>query len=660
MNASEINMTSKHNKTPQEKEYNVSPFVKDLVMLIYAAIQQKDTQLILQIDQQFRRFLAIPDENKNWLNWLVYNEFRILNAAILPADRPRVLIGGMSNDPYPTMHVPPLFRVADVVSLTSTDTKNRKDRVLFNPSSDDIHTILKRMPDGFIPEFFFDNQVESGHLIPRKISEAPFITVASVCHTFKVASIENVCRLFDVILPLSKAFTPMIQAMTQKPVIDLPFGLNWGAFHYLIDEYDVNIKKDIDVSLTFSGGINDVYGDLRYKVIQLFKMFSLKHNEKYNCIITTGLEKDEYIDILKRSKISINVVGIHGPYNYRTVEVMLCGALLFQLENTYYTIPSHLEHYLKDGIHYASFTFENFENKLLYFLQRPAYMKQTAFKGRQYLISECNYEKLYQTLFQSIAALNIKKPSNKKNTLNDLHLGMLYCYSNIQQYRSLIKLVVADIHHLNHDDTINNLLVVLCSLYLENRSDEEILQLLAENPTVLSWFQSGFWHGVTQLYQYKKNDILIRWHYLMFSILFEKDDVNEITAYTLMLEKIEHYHFQRESKILYHLFHPNYINEHEFQNICIGFFEIPLGEIYITGKINTHLSKHCISFMLWHCYRYLFEKSKDTVLYGEKLLKIFYKNSQLHLKLSQYYQLNDPEKSVFHYNEAVKFLPSLT
>ena len=140
-------------------------------------------------------------------------------------------------------------------------------------------------------------------------------------------------ELFDFVLPVGECFSEGLSYQSSE-VLNLPFGLNWASFD--IDSKKLDKTRDIDVSLTFSQTEDPAYGNLRNEVIELIEKIKQK-NPNLKISTNSGLEKKHTSEILKRSKkkkkISLNVVGVNGPYNYRTCEIINSGALLFQINH---------------------------------------------------------------------------------------------------------------------------------------------------------------------------------------------------------------------------------------------------------------------------------------------------------------------------------------
>lgn len=83
-----------------------------------------------------------------------YNQFRLRNIDKLPP-RPKVLLGGKNNTIFPDLRTYALLRVADVVAITTESNIQGIDRAYFNIATEGAQDILKRLPQGFTPDFFF-------------------------------------------------------------------------------------------------------------------------------------------------------------------------------------------------------------------------------------------------------------------------------------------------------------------------------------------------------------------------------------------------------------------------------------------------------------------------------------------------------------------------
>ena len=101
--------------------------------------------------------------------------------------------------------------------------------------------------------------------------------------------------------------------------------------------------------------------------------------------------------------MSINVVGLNGPHNYRTCEIINAGALLLQLDTSLNAIPSDDEEIFLEGEDFVRFRLEDFEEIALKLLQEPDRVKDIAQSAKLRLENEFSYEKLYQKLLQEIS-----------------------------------------------------------------------------------------------------------------------------------------------------------------------------------------------------------------------------------------------------------------
>lgn len=111
---------------------------------------------------------------------------------------------------------------------------------------------------------------------------------------------------------------------------------------------DLGLKRDVDVC--FAGSLHH-YPDRREMILQVQKLgiqVMAKGGDEMNY-----LTQDGYVELLNRSKISLNfsktTKGIH-QIKGRVIESILCGALLFESEND--VTPRYLTPYR----HYVPFT----------------------------------------------------------------------------------------------------------------------------------------------------------------------------------------------------------------------------------------------------------------------------------------------------------------
>lgn len=481
-----------------------------------------------RIDEMYRELLS-QYINSNLL-LIAYNQFRIRNLKNLSFVRPQILIGWMNYDLFPNFHSIALLKIADIVSLAPIDSESQIDRVPWNPLFDTIFDILNKLPDGFSPDLFFDNQIDGQHYIPKLLESAPFPTVAGLCHMYMYNVIKPATKLFDFVIPLSTPFIPYIKKLGHAHVLNLPFGLNWASFHHVIP---VSKQKDIDISITFQPT------DLpRKKTHELLNAFTKKHGNKYKIFIADNrLNKDEYLDILKRSRISINVVGVHGPYNYRTCEIINSGAVLFQHNNLNYPVQTNLSEYLTEGEHYFDFDEFNFEEKLLSLLDETIDLNRISTAAQNKLTGDYSYERLYARLFEELCRVRIDGSNRISQEEGLFQLGKLYWGHQNPQLRIGSLMMIDVISRQEKDLQYINLLGIIPSTFSTLSTEETSTILEFDNVLSSGCLNGGYWQLVTHLHSHTSDHIVAIWNYIIATLELGKVD---ITACHNLLDKIKH------------------------------------------------------------------------------------------------------------------------
>ncbi len=341
------------------------------------------------------------------LNFLLYrNHFRTKHAARLKVQRPRILLGPINYDVYPNFQSIGLLIYADVVSLSLPQlVQGRADRLAFDIADDDLSAALQRLPAGFVPDYYFDPQACGASIAPKGLELLPFPSVAGICHTFRGMHCEYLAKLFDVVAPVSAAFVPLYQSfMADKTVLDLPFGANWGSFHYSTGQY--NIAKDIDLIVSFGESSSAEYGGWRDVAIQLARGFAEQYAHQYKVVFVSGASHQEYCQLLARSKIGLNVVGFNGPYNYRSCELMNHQVALLQLDVDFGLPQMQMADYFVPGQEYIGCDVGNFAQTLLSYLQQPAVITKIAAAGQARLAREYSYEAIQRQLGSAVGTLD--------------------------------------------------------------------------------------------------------------------------------------------------------------------------------------------------------------------------------------------------------------
>ena len=349
-----------------------------------------------------------------------HNRFRIRNITSLRKKRPGILLGYINDSHFPNFQTVEILKVADIVSLSlKEDSSDEVDRVSYHSTKDDMNAIRKRLPRGFLPSFFWDMQAVHGHVHPRGLSCAPFPSVASICHVQQGPAVKTICEMFDFVLPVGKVFSGAV-SYGKASVLNLPFGFNWASFHRWFKS--IEKSRDIDVSITFSDSSNPVYHQLRNQVLSLASELQKKWAGRFRIEIKADLSKEHYRDLLQRSKISINVVGINGPYNYRSCEIVNAGALLFQANVIESGLPVDHEGILEEGKDFVSFSLDNLEERLLEYLENEEIASGMASSAFRRIKEKYSYEELASSLTNEISKVPFKRESSSLDQ-DDFLLG---------------------------------------------------------------------------------------------------------------------------------------------------------------------------------------------------------------------------------------------
>lgn len=333
------------------------------------------------------------------------NQFRIRHIGAMQIRRPRMLFDDRSFSVL-NFQSKPALRHADTVILSSPGKGNMTpadDIIILPPHIATMDHLVQKLPTGYMPDFYFNYQVCSGKWQIPGWERAPFPTVAGLCHMFKARSCREIAQLFDFVLPLSPVFSePLRECVAPEKIIDIPYGLNWGHFSDIITP-GPDDKRDIDVLLSFPDDPgNPLYGNCRHAIHQLFQAAQNRFGDRFRFLWPGHLAKTDYICLLQRSRIVLNAVGIHGPYNYRTNEAIAAGALLMEPEPDYITGPQHMDQILTPDKEYVPFRQENFLSKLAPLLENEQRRAKIAHNGMRRMETEYSYSALYSRLFAEL------------------------------------------------------------------------------------------------------------------------------------------------------------------------------------------------------------------------------------------------------------------
>ncbi|MFK7898831.1 MAG: glycosyltransferase [Myxococcota bacterium] len=590
------------------------------------------------------------------------NRYRLENPDCVSPNRPRVLIGGMNDGLFPNFHSIPLLRIADVVSLTTGPDEGRTDRVSYDIWSERFSDILDRLPEGFEPDFFFDNQIVGAHMVPAGLEEAPFPTVGSLCHLFRSASNLDIAENFDVLLPLSKTFVEPLRKATGKTVLDLPFGLNWGSFHEITRPAPV---KDIDVSCTIGSKlVLTGHSPMRHQLHVLMKDLERRYGDRFNFVTSDGLPREEYFDVLQRSKISINLDNFHGPYNYRNCEIMNSGALCIHVhEPDQFSVKTEIADYFRDGEEIVVSSLEDFEAKLLHALENPEETAAIAAAGQNRLETDYSYEQLYRRLFDEMSRVEID-PEKRVSTARGYYtLGANYFNYEDPNHRPLALLAIPGAHEQEDGPRLNNLLV-LGERLSEPLGRTQVLPLLGASPEIARAFSYGIEHAIKTIPALQPENAVLRWTATLLGIehgITNRDEVLETLA---LLESSDVQFNPRD----YLFIKPelDYLGQPEAGQIHSGLFQHRVVAAY--GDEAQTLEIH-LEMMRWQCLRWLYENetAADLEAAGQstadapdrlaQLLEIWPDNSTLLIRKAERLRAIDPEAAREAFEKALELDP---
>lgn len=390
--------------------------IKDLLQKIATVAHHhgSDENVIHQLEAKLEQLYQTRFHN-NVLLLAYRNEFRVKYAKSLKIKKPRILLGQINYDIYPNFQSLPLLHFADVVSLSNQSSHGgRADRLVFDYKYGDLSEAVKQLPEGFSPDYFWDPQVCGRSLPPIGLEKLPFPSVAGICHTFRAINTLRLANLYDAVAPVSSFFVPFYQSFNPNcMVLDVPFGGNWGSFHYTTA--NSSAVRDIDFLVSFSGSERYEYGGWRDKAILLAEEFKEKYGDRFNVVFISGVSPDIYVKHLLRAKIALNVVGFNGPYNYRTCEIINHGAVLMQLEVEFEGFAQNLAKYLTPGKDFISVNATNFSSKLLEYLNNPSEIQSMASEARNRLIREYSYQSIHTQLWKQLATSNLGDRKSKAN-----------------------------------------------------------------------------------------------------------------------------------------------------------------------------------------------------------------------------------------------------
>ncbi len=570
---------------------DLSTILENLLMAEEAAAG--DPVALAECEAHYQELIRIAPHHPEGFRY--YNRFRLRNLDRLPV-RPHVLVGTMGEREFPNLHTYELIRIADVVALTVDPGQAAIDTVHFNPYADSMAEILPRMPVGFKPIMFWDNQIEGRHILPSGLEEAPFTTIAAVEQTWRRDAVRRLTTLFDVIVAMSPTAAAHLREVTDRPVIEVPFGLNWGAMSSLIEPAH---QKGIDLAVVVdeyaSGGRNE-------RLLARLRRFAALHGDRYEIRFSDGQSDADRLDLLAHSRIVINMIDPDAAYNRLTCETMAAGAMLMQPVSDRPEIEYDLKRLFTPGHHLVQFNSENLEESLLNYLEDPQSASIIADRARGYCAREFSYERLYIQLFDQLADIEIdtsKRPGFVDALFNQ---GVGYWYSdNVELSKVGALLAIQTLTYREESERYNNLLVLLPQL-TRWFSLDVVAQLLHGDELVAATLKRDLGETVELLSRRLTDSPLMRWNRLAARIELGLAEQAEVEGILHELESITAGIIEEPRLLFNSRLQPDYLEPAE---TSYARREVLYRGIERNGEDAMSIAACYREFIRWHCQRWL-------------------------------------------------------
>lgn len=267
------------------------------------------------------------------LDLLRLNQSRVLAGT----GSPKILVGGINLNSIPNFHTLPMIEMgASLVGLTIEPEHCWRPDMLYAPPSQPLLASMKRLPQKWDPDFFWDSQVEHGHYIPPGLSAVPIPSIVSFNHAHLGQALWHMQGMFDAIIAPS-AF------VARWGTEVAPWGCSWGALDDRIGKAP-EVERDIDFACTVSGGKLGKES-IRHRVVEVVQRMKREFTDM-KIEIAYGLSQADYYALLRRSKTALNVGTWGAQMSYRPLEIISCGARLIHIDETGYGSKATLAEYL--------------------------------------------------------------------------------------------------------------------------------------------------------------------------------------------------------------------------------------------------------------------------------------------------------------------------
>ena len=267
--------------------------------------------------------------------------------------------------------------------------------------------IIDRLPAGWYPDILLINFVEHwGFNID--IMEIDCLTVAIVIdwmHYYD--AVKAASQVFDVFIVWGKRIERIIRKLGCRNVY-------YQIYSFVPPDFLEIPQQEKKYDITFIGCINNRLWPRRSFLLERLALLG----NKYNVNIQSGIWGEEYIQILKQSKIVFNCTVVEA-INSRFFDVMATGSFLLTNENEEASL------FFDDNVHLGLYTEDNLEERIEYFLQNDAEREKIAKKGYEEVMQNHTLQVRAEQYMQILNSLNIKekiysrliRKPDKKNAL---------------------------------------------------------------------------------------------------------------------------------------------------------------------------------------------------------------------------------------------------
>ena len=409
------------------------------------------------------------------LNALRVNFHHILNSKRLKL----LLAGGASN---PNGFYGRFFRnIADVIYLTPRFGKSSVDFILntseifYNYFDNELSDIWDYLPSGWIPDYIIIINAEVNYYI-NGLGKSPYPTIATVNDYFYYGRKLNIeLKYFDIVLPLSEFFGNKFKKLGCKNILYHKGGCSFGSSPELYPY--MKLKKLYDVAFVGKFDFPSYISRDRF-LKQLLRL-----RRKFKIYFGQG----EFTEIFNQSKIVLNCANEQKHVNFRALEVIDCGSLLF-MEDDNMTIRDFFE----DKTDLILYNENNMEELIEYYVahdaERENIIQNAMEKARNY-----TYKEIFCSLFDLITkdySVNAIVPktliNQQEKVIDSLNIAYYFSIYTEKVYGELVfnyninnlvnkyeKLLTDKKYEEYRAEIYNNIIVCLCNLIMNLKLENE-------------------------------------------------------------------------------------------------------------------------------------------------------------------------------------------